>query len=212
MLLPQLHAACVPQLTNTWLLHPLNVHMPLVRRDNMPSVTTQNTHDPTKTARTGNKLPIGACLGGNGRKSWEGGARPNSSLSKAEGFRCVRHLCKSLSCPHMHMHTWGEWPVPLTLTHFNAPHWKYHSIKKPSKKILILFMFFNFFHFSFFNKHKWKNIWCMQISNIPNNWPTTGHLPFLVWGGVWATTGEQRPWNIPKTLRVLCRWLQAASV
>ena len=28
--------------------------------------------------------------------------------------------------PHVRMLTWGEWPVPCILTHFNTPLWKYH--------------------------------------------------------------------------------------
>ena len=30
---------------------------------------------------------------------------------------------------------------------------------------------------------------------VPNDCSATGHLPFLVWGGVQATTGELRPQN-----------------
>ena len=49
----------------------------------------------------------------------------------------------------------------------------------------------------------------MRIFHVPNDCSATWHLPFLAWGGVWATTGagELRPWNSrllsPKTLRVL---------
>ena len=56
--------------------------------------------------------------------------------------------------------------------------------------------YFSFVHFlSFFNERNSKTIWCKQIIYIPNNCSATGHLPFLVWGGVQTTTGELRPQN-----------------
>ena len=38
---------------------------------------------------------------------------------------------------------------------------------------------------------------------IPNNCSTTGHLPFLVWGGIRVTTGELRPRNGPPVSKTL---------
>ena len=43
----------------------------------------------------------------------------------------------------------------------------------------------------------------MKILYIPNDCSTTGHLPFLVWGGVRATTGEVRPRNGPPMCKTL---------
>ena len=52
------------------------------------------------------------------------------------------------------------------------------------------------FFFSFFaDKLHTKTIVCMQILHIPNDCSATGHLPFLGWGGVLATTGMLWPQN-----------------
>ena len=49
--------------------------------------------------------------------------------------------------------------------------------------------------------HNSKTIRCMQILYIPNDFSATEHLPFLVWGGVRATTGELRPRNGPRVCK-----------
>ena len=49
--------------------------------------------------------------------------------------------------------------------------------------------------------HNSKTIRCMQILYIPNDCSATEHLPFLVWGGVRATTGELRPRNGPRVCK-----------
>ena len=43
----------------------------------------------------------------------------------------------------------------------------------------------------------------MRILYIPNDCSTTGNLPFLVWGGVQATTGEVWPRNGPSVCKTL---------
>ena len=52
-----------------------------------------------------------------------------------------------------------------------------------------------FFLSSSFDKLNSKTVVCMWVLNIPNGWSATVHLPFLVLGGVRATTGELRPQN-----------------
>ena len=71
-------------------------------------------------------------------------------------------------------------------------------------KISILFIFF----LSFFGDKLYsKTIVCMRIFHIPNDCSATWHPPFLVWGGVRATTGKLRSQTCrllsPKELRVL---------
>ena len=67
---------------------------------------------------------------------------------------------------------------------------------------------FHSFFLSLFAKLNLKTVMCMWILHIPNDCSTTRHLPFLVWGGVWAMTGELRPQNCqllsPKMHHVLC--------
>ena len=74
----------------------------------------------------------------------------------------------------------------------------------------------NFVHLlssSFFSeKHSSKTIWHMRILHIPNDCSTTGCLPFLFWGGVWAMTGELRPETIPQYPRRSCSSTSVASV
>ena len=65
------------------------------------------------------------------------------------------------------------------------------KVKKTKPQISILFSFF----FSFSDQHVLKTIWCIWILYVPNDCSMTRHLPFLVWGGVWATTGELQPQN-----------------
>ena len=43
----------------------------------------------------------------------------------------------------------------------------------------------------------------MQILYIPNDCSATEHLPFPVWGGVQATSGELRPRNGPPVCKAL---------
>ena len=43
--------------------------------------------------------------------------------------------------------------------------------------------------------HNYKTILRMQILYIPNNCSTKGHWPFLVWGGIQATTSQLQPRN-----------------
>ena len=57
--------------------------------------------------------------------------------------------------------------------------------------------------FSFSDKHSSKTIRCVRIVYIPNDCSTTGHLPFQVWGGVQATTGELQPRNGPPACKTL---------
>ena len=73
----------------------------------------------------------------------------------------------------------------------------------------------NFVHllsFFFSDKHSSKAIRRERILYIPNNFSTTGHLPFLVWGGVRATTGELRPRNGPEYARRACSSTSGDSV
>ena len=65
--------------------------------------------------------------------------------------------------------------------------------------ILLIF----FLSSSFSDKHNSKTIQCMRILYLPNDCSTTGHLPFLVWGGVQATTGELWPRNSPPVCKTL---------
>ena len=65
----------------------------------------------------------------------------------------------------------------------------FNKVEKTKRKISILFIFF------FLDRYNSTTIWCMQILCIPNNCSATGHLPFLVWGGAWFTTGGLRPKN-----------------
>ena len=53
---------------------------------------------------------------------------------------------------------------------------------------------------SFADKLNTKTIVCMGIVHISNDCSATGHLPFLVSGGVRATTGELRPRNLLETV------------
>ena len=80
--------------------------------------------------------------------------------------------------------------VPLTFT---------QGRENQTRKLSILFIFFllSFFLLSSVT-HNSKTIRCMQILYIPNDCSATEHLPFLVWGGVRATTGELRPRNGPR--------------
>ena len=48
----------------------------------------------------------------------------------------------------------------------------------------------SFFLSSFTDKLNSKNIVCMQVVHISNDCSGIGHLPFLVWGGVRATTAS----------------------
>ena len=60
---------------------------------------------------------------------------------------------------------------------------------------------------SFFSdNHSSETIRCMRIIYIPNYCSTTGHLPFLVWGGVRATTKKQYP-SMQDTLVRRLLWL-----
>ena len=45
-----------------------------------------------------------------------------------------------------------------------------------------------------------KTIMYVQIVHIPNDCSATGHLIFVVWGSVQATTGELQPQNLLKTV------------
>ena len=73
--------------------------------------------------------------------------------------------------------------------------------------ISFLSFFFLSFFLSFFSsssdKHSSKTILCMRILYIPNDCSTTGHLPFLVRGGVRATTGKLRQRNGPPVCKTL---------
>ena len=62
------------------------------------------------------------------------------------------------------------------------------------------FFFLSSFFFSSVTRNS-KTIRCMQILYIPNDFSATEHLPFLVWGGVRATTGELRPRNVPRVCK-----------
>ena len=71
--------------------------------------------------------------------------------------------------------------------------------------------FLSFFLSFFLEELYLKTIACMRILHMPNDCSATWHLPFLAWGGIWATTGELRPRNFrllfPKMLCVLGRRL-----
>ena len=71
--------------------------------------------------------------------------------------------------------------------------------RKPNAKMSILFIFF----LSSSVTHNSKTIRCMPILYIPNDCSATEQLPFLVWGGVQATTGELRPRNGPPVCKTL---------
>ena len=65
----------------------------------------------------------------------------------------------------------------------------FSKLRKPNVKISVLFVFF------LSSSHNSKSIVCMRILHVPNDCSTTGHLPFLVLGGVQGTTGELQPRN-----------------
>ena len=82
--------------------------------------------------------------------------------------------------------------------------------------ILSLFLSFLIsFFLSFFITHNSKTIWYMLILYIPNDCFATRHFPFLVCGGVQATTGELWRRNCPSVRKAflfgnfcgLCLWI-----
>ena len=82
--------------------------------------------------------------------------------------------------------------VPLT---FN----KAEKTKRENVNFVHLLSFF--FLSSSSVTHNSKTTRCMQILYIPNDCSATEHLPFLVWGGVRATTGELWPRNGPRACK-----------
>ena len=87
---------------------------------------------------------------------------------------------------------------PLTILLLNLLYKLPLTFIKYEKTICKKFQFSSYFlsfFFSFSNKLNLKTIVCMWILQIPNDCSATGHLSFLVWGTIRATTGKLRPQN-----------------
>ena len=101
--------------------------------------------------------------------------RSSSQKNKAEE-------CKSLQTTSLPLHSSANLSQSWKTISFNL-------------KISVLFVFLLFI----LCRANLKTIWRMQIWYMPNDCSAIGYvymyLPFLVWGGVWATVDKLQPWN-----------------